>query len=199
MNNILKKVLVICSIFIFTQNLIANEQTDLKNYLLDRIDKVIIVIQNKNLPDVQRNNAIIDLLSSSFDFALMAKLSLGKKAWKKLQKEEKNKFTELYIKRMATSYSSKLDTYSNEIVEINKILQPKKNRIFFITDLVNDGEKLEIVYKFYKPKKQKKDKHSWLIYDVEILGVSILKTDKAQFKEFLQTKNIYDLMKILSK
>ena len=68
-----------------------------------------------------------------------------------------------------------------------------------MSDLVSDDEKLEIVYKFYKPKRQKESKHSWLIYDVEILGVSILKTDKAQFKEFLQTKSIYELMDLLAK
>ena len=57
---------------------------------------------------------------------------------------------------------------------------------------------MEIVYKFYKPKKPISGKDKWLIYDVEILGVSILKTDKAQFREFLQTKTIFELMKELS-
>ncbi len=199
MNSILKKILVICSMFIFTQNLIANEQIELKNYFLDKIDKVIIIIQNKELSIADKNDVIIDLLTSTFDFELMTKLALGKKTWKSLKKEKRAKFIELYIRKMATSYSSKLDTYNNEIIEIKEIHQPKPNRISLVTNFENNDEKLKIVYKFYKPKKQKENKHSWLIYDVEILGVSILKADKAQFREFLQTKSIDELMKILSK
>ncbi len=199
MSNIFKNFLFICSLFIFTQNLIANEQIEVKDNLLNKMDKIILIVKDKNLSTSSRNSKIIDLLTPTFDFELMAKLSLGKKAWKKLSAEDKRTFTQLYVKRMERSYSSKLDRYSDEKVKIKEIKQPKKNRIYLITDLVNDSKKLEIVYKYYKPKKQKVNKNSWLIYDVEILGVSILKTDKAQFREFLQTKNIYDLMEVIHK
>ncbi len=199
MGNIFKKLLFMFGIFIFTQSLIANEQVDVKNKLLSKIDKIIMIVQNENISTSKRNNKIIDLLTPTFDFELMAKLSLGKKAWKELSADDKKTFTRLYVKRMEKSYSSKLDKYSNEKVKVKEIKQPKKNRIHLITDLVNANQKLEIIYKYYKPKKPKKGKDDWLIYDVEILGVSILKTDKAQFKEFLQTKNIYALMKVISK
>ena len=68
-----------------------------------------------------------------------------------------------------------------------------------MTDLVSKEKKLEIVYKFHKPKEKVRTKENWLIYDVEILGVSILKTDIAQFKEFLHTKSITELMDVLAK
>jgi ABC-type transporter MlaC component len=64
---------------------------------------------------------------------------------------------------------------------------------------VSQTQKLEIAYKFHKPKVPLASKDKWLIYDVEILGVSILKTDMAQFKEFLQTKSMAELMDALEK
>ena len=73
-----------------------------------------------------------------------------------------------------------------------RLLEPQ--RLELVTNLISKDTKLEISYKFYKPKRLKMDKDSWLIYDVVILGVSILKTDKAQFREFLQTKTIKELM-----
>ena len=185
------------SLFIFTQSISANEQQDLKNHLLSKIDEVIIIVQDKSLSKSKRNNDIINVLKSTFDFEIMAKLSLGKNVWKQLSKEEQKRFTKLYVKRMEKSYSSKLDAYTNEKVEVKDIIQEKKSRIFFVTDLINGGEKLEITYKFYKPRKQVSTKHHWLIYDVEILGVSILKADNAQFKDFLKTKNIAELMEAL--
>lgn len=198
MKKIYKKILVLCATVLFGQSLIANEQMELKEHFLNKIKEVISVVEDKKLSKSARNSNIIKTLTPMFDFELMAKLSLGS-AWKDLKKEDKDKFVELYVERMKQSYSSKIDAYKDEKVEVKKIDQPQDGRIAFITDLVSKEEKLEIVYKFHKPKEKKGNKDSWLIYDVEILGVSILKTDIAQFKEFLQTKSIAELMDALAK
>ncbi len=196
--NFIKKVLIICSAVIFVQNLIASEQTQLKTNFLKKIDNVILTVEDNTLDKEQRNSKIVDILSPMVDFELMAKLSLGK-TWKTLNTQNKEKFIELYIKRMKQSYSSKIDSYKDEKVVVTKIDQPKSNRIALITNLVSNNTALEIVYKFYKPKKQKENKSDWLIYDLVILGVSVIKTDKMQFKEFLQTNNITKLMENLEK
>lgn len=200
-NRIWMKKIWISIIFIssiFTQSLAADEQTQLKKYFLNLIDEVTLIVEDKTLDKSARNLNIVNTITPTFDFELMAKLSLGK-TWKKISKPDRKKFIKLYVKRMEQSYSSKLDSYSGEKVEIKKLLKPKKNRIVLITDLVNKEKKLEIAYKFYKPKKEKAGKNTWLIYDVEISGISILKADKAQFKEFLRTKTIHKLMDILIK
>jgi len=197
MKRVFKNILLILSIFIFTQNIVADEQIKLKEHFLKKIDNIILVVQNNNLSKSQRNDEIINILEPTFDFELMAKLSLGK-TWKKLSNEDKTRFVTLYVERMKHSYSSKVDGYGGEKVKVIKINQAKSNRIALVTDIVGENESLEIVYKFYKPKKLKADKDSWLIYDAEIEGVSILKTDKAQFREFLKTKSISELMDAFS-
>lgn len=184
---------MIISLFIFAQHVLGNEQEVLKQHFLNKIDEVILIVENKTLDRETRNNNIVNLLTPVFDFELMAKLSLGK-TWRSLTQAQKAKFEKLYVERMKQSYSSKIDAYSNEKVEVTKINQPKSNRIELITNLINGKNKLEISYKFYKPSNMKKNKDTWLIYDVVILGVSILKTDKAQFQDFLQTKTIDQLM-----
>jgi len=199
MKRMVKSFLAIFSIFILSQNLVADEQIDLKNHLLSKISEIITVVENKTLTKGQRNLEITNEVRPMFDFELMAKLSLGKRAWKKLKIDERKQFTELYVKRMENSYSSKLDAYNGEKVEVKKIKQLKKNRITLVTDLVNGDNKFEVVYKFYKPKKQKESKDKWLIYDVEISGVSILKADQAQFREVLRKKTIYELMNSFTK
>ncbi|MDB2405526.1 ABC transporter substrate-binding protein [Arcobacteraceae bacterium] len=190
--------IVLLSAFVMTQSLGANEQIILKDHFLKKIDEVILIVQDKTLSTKKRNSDIVTALTPMFDFTLMAKLSLGK-TWKTLNNDDKNRFVTLYVERMKKSYSSKIDSYSDEKVEVTKINQPKANRISLVTNLVSKENKLEIVYKFYKPKRLKMDKDSWLIYDVVILGVSILKTDKAQFREFLQTRSITQLMDELDK
>ena len=130
MRNILKFFLLICGLFVFTQSLAANEQLELKSHFLNLVDKVVTVTEDQNLSKDRRNSKILEVLSPAFDFKLMAKLSLGKRAYKKLERSEKNRFTELYVIRMEKSYSSKLDSYSNEKVEVKEIKQPKKIEYF---------------------------------------------------------------------
>ena len=196
--SLIKKILIIFSIFIFIQNINANEQIELKENFLKKIDNVISIIIDKTLNKEQRTSKIVDTLTPTFDFELMAKLSLGKK-WRSLNKQDKEEFVKLYVKRMKQSYSSKIDGYKNQKVIVTKIKQPKSNRIALVTNVVNQKNPLEIIYKFYKPRKRKQNKDKWLIYDLIILGVSVIKTDKVQFKEYLQTNSITQLMDNLGK
>ena len=196
---ILKKIIIILlGIFIITQNLIASEEEELKEHFSQKLEIAINIVSDKKLSKDVRNSEVVKLLTPMFDFELMAKLSLGKGTWLKLTKEEKIKFVTLYVERMKNSYSSKLDSYNDEKIDIKNIVR-KKNRIILKTEVLTKEKNIEVVYKFYKPKKRKKEKDLWLMYDVEIIGISILKADKAQFKEFLRSKSIYDLMDALSK
>jgi len=192
------KILFIVSILGFFSNVVANEQDDLKAHFLEKLSDIIKIIENKQFIKDERNEKIVNELTPMFDFKLMAKLSLGKKEWMSLSKDEREKFVTLYVERMKNSYSSKIDSYENEEITITNVKR-KKSRILLATEIATAEKNLKVVYKFYKPKKRKKDKDTWLIYDVEIIGISILKADKAQFKEFLRTQTIEDLMEALAK
>lgn len=198
MRGLYKKILCSFLVVFMAQNADANEQGQLQNRFLKKIDEVVLIVEDKKLSKDVRNRNIVKALTPMFDFELMAKLSLGN-AWKELSAKDAKKFVDLYVERMKNSYSAKIDAYEGEKVEIKKIEQPKSDRIAFVTDLTGKENRLEIVYKFYKPKTKISGKDEWLIYDVEIMGVSILKTDRAQFREFLQTKSINELMDVLAK
>jgi phospholipid transport system substrate-binding protein len=180
------------------QSAYADEQQELKELFLQKIHSVAVIVQDKSITKDERNSQIVALLKPTIDFEIMAKLSLGSVAWAKLNKEQKTKFVDLYVERMKQSYSAKLDAYNGQEIEVTDIIQPKSNRIELVTNIANPENKLEISYKYYKPSQQEDGKDKWLIYDVTILGISILKTDRAQFSEFLQTKTIDELIAKLS-
>ena len=194
----MKKLFLVFGLLFLTNNLFANDQIKVQELFVQKIEEVTTIVSDKGLSKQDRNSQIVKTLEPIFDFEIMAKLSLGK-TWTKLTKEEKVKFIELYVERMKKSYSSKLDQYSGEKFEVVQLQQPKENRILLDTNLVATEKRFDVKYKFYKPKYPKENKNDWLIYDVEILGVSILKTDRAQFKEFLQTQTLSDLMAELAK
>ena len=64
----------------------------------------------------------------------------------------------------------------------------------------NKNNSFDVDFKFYKQNKdkdgniEKPAKNSWLIYDVLIKGVSIIKSDRAQFNSILNRGAVNNLM-----
>lgn len=190
----LKKLLFISTLLIFTTSIFAMTLTEIKPEMANKIDKVLMILKDSNLEKSKKAEEIINLMDSTFDYSLMSRLSLGK-AWKTLSTEEKNQFTELFTQKLKSSYVEKLDLYTDELVEILGTETIKKNRVRLKTQLIGKNEKYDINYKFYK----KRDENTWLIYDVDLIGVSIIQTYRKQFSGFLKEKSIDDLLSHLKK
>ncbi|MCK5110737.1 MAG: ABC transporter substrate-binding protein [Arcobacteraceae bacterium] len=186
----IKKILILAALIF---NLNATEVDDLNLTFTNKTNTVVDIVKCKLFTSEERNDKIIEAITPMFDFQLMAKLSLGKK-WKSLNETKQAEFIKLYVHRMKKSYSAKIDKYTDETIIINKITQIKKTRIVLNSSLISKDEKVEVIYKYHKPKKQIENKDKWLVYDVIIAGVSIVKTDKAQFKAVLRESSIETLM-----
>lgn len=173
------------------QGVAADDKADIKAMMKEKIGAVTTLIQDKSMPKELRDEQIKSLVTPLFDYALMGRLSLGKQQWKKLSKKERADFTHLFEARVTQSYMSKLDLYSDEVVVIDDALKVK-SRIHLPTHLMRKNEKRDILYKFYKSKK-----HGWLIYDVDILGVSLIQTYRTQFSGILKNDSFEVLLEKL--
>ena len=170
---------------------VADDITDVEKLLKPKVDQVISVLQDKALDQERKNGKIIDTIDSVFDFKLMARLTLGKKYWPGLSLDERRKFIDLFTQRIQDSYVEKMGFYTDETVVYEKPQKVKK-RIHVMTHLTSKTHQISILYKFYRSKK------GWLIYDLEIEGVSFIKTFQSQFDGFLKKGTFADLLKKLS-
>ena len=109
-----------------------------------------------------------------------------------MSEEKKEKFTELYVKLLKTSYLDKLSLYSDEKVIFESPTQVKK-KVHIPTVLISKDRKTSILYKLYKPA------GGWKVYDLEIQGVSIIRSYRSQFDQILQKGTIDDLIKKMEK
>jgi len=191
---VIKRLLFISTFLFFTSSIFAMTLTEIKPEMANKIDKVLMILKDSNLEKSKKAEEIINLMDSTFDYDLMSRLSLGK-TWKILSTEEKKQFTELFTQKLKSSYVEKLDLYTDELVEILGTETIKKNRVVLKTQLIGKNEKHDINYKFYK----KRDENAWLIYDVDLIGVSIIQTYRKQFSGFLKEKSINDLLSHLKK
>lgn len=174
--------------FIFAvQTAAAEDLSEAEKVLKASVNQVVAVLSDAKMPHDQKRTKVVDIINASFDFKLMAKLSLGKKYWTKLDAKQKEAFTALFIERFEDSYTDKLELFDNEKV----IFQPmivKKKKVQIPTFILSKGEKISMLYKMYRPKA------GWKVYDVEIEGVSLIQTYRSQYHQVLAQGTIDDLM-----
>ena len=169
----------------------ADEVIGVKKLAEQRINAVVNHIRDKSLDKQSRNEKILAIISPMFDFSQMAKLSMGKRNWSLMNPAQRQEFNDLFVMRLQESYLEKLDLYTDEDVVVDQA-QLVKKRIHVRSHLVAKDDKLEMIYKFYKKKNQ-----DWKVYDVEIMGVSIVQTYRSQFAGILKNQSIEDLLKKL--
>ncbi len=178
---------IFLGLLILSQPLMADDKRDAEEIVKGKLDAVFAVLQKKDLDQPARKKEIDEIVTPMFDFALMAKLSLGRKYWPNLPRDKKEKFTQLYIELLKTSYLDKLALYTDEKVIFEPPAQVKK-KVRIPTQLVSKDRKTSILYKLYKPA------DDWKVYDLEIQGVSIIRSYRSQFGEILQSGTIDDLL-----
>jgi phospholipid transport system substrate-binding protein len=177
----------VLSLLILSQTVIADDKGAAEEALKSKLEAVLLVLQKTEVEHEAKKKEIIEIVSPIFDFSLMAKLTLGRKFWPGLAKEKKERFTELFVKRLKETYLAKLTRYTNARIVYNAPIQVK-NKIYVPTELISKDNKISMLYKLYK------SKHNWKIYDIEIEGVSIVITYRSQCNQVLSSGTIDDLL-----
>lgn len=168
----------------------ADDLGDVEKMIEERIETVISALQDKTLDQQSKNEKVIRIVEPVFDFELMAKLSLGKKYWPDLSAAKRQEFIKVFTERLKDSYLEKLELYTDEKVAYEKPLRVK-GRIHMPTFLISKDNKYSMLYKLYKSDR------GWLIYDIEIEGVSVIQTYRSQFDGVLKNGAIDDLLEKL--
>jgi phospholipid transport system substrate-binding protein len=189
----MKTFLTIVAIAIFlSPSASAGDINTAQDFLQNNLNAVFEVLEKKDLEIQAKQKEIEAIVSPMFDFPLMAKLSLGKKHWTGLTPEKKDRFTELFIKRLRQLYLDKLTAYTDEKIIYGSAVEVNK-KVHIPTDIVSKGSKISMLYKLYA------SKSGWQIYDIEIQGVSLIRSYRSQFNEILKNGTFEDLIAKMEK
>lgn len=189
MKRLLYTVLIL---FISVQTGLTDDKNSAKKLLAGKLDLAIAVLQKKDMGQQEKDRQIIEIVTPIFDFPLMAKLSLGKKYWPGLSKEQKEKYTDLFVKRLEASYLEKLSLYTDETVVYKTPVQNER-KVEIPTEVISKDKKISMTYKLYK------SEQDWKIYDLEIEGISMIVTYRSQFDQILDKGTFDDLLLKLEK
>jgi len=170
----------------------SDDKSAAKELVMAKVDAALSVLQRKDLVQQEKNKQVVKIVEPIFDYNLMAKLTLGRKYWPGLSKKNREKFTDLFVARLKTSYIDKLSLYTDEKVVYDAPVQ-EGIKIQIPTSVISKNNRISMMYKLYK------SSNGWKIYDIEIEGVSLISTYRSQFYDILSKGTIDDLLLKLEK
>ena len=184
----MKKTLFALLLTLGALNLSALSLQNLQNVMQENIDKSREALKKEQDTD-KAAAQIIKIFDPIFDYELMAKLSLSKR-YNALTPAQKKEFNKAFEEQLKFSFTSKLGLYKDEDIKVTT-MERAKERIFLNSEMVINGEKRAIIFKFYDKK------GDWLIYDVDIVGISIIQTYRSQFADLLDKADFNTLLDTL--
>jgi len=186
-------ILIIATTFSYAN---ALKQNEIKEQMTKKIDSVLLVLEKKNLTIPQKGDEIIKIIDEVFDYELMARISLGKETWNSISEQKQKEFTKIFENKLKKSYIEKLELYNDQKVQIIALKPYNNTRLQLETQLVGKEGNYQINYNFYN---KAKDSEQWLIYDVDLVGVSIIQTYRQQFAGLLKEKSFDEMLVLLEK
>ena len=185
----MKKIILI--LLMTFSSLFALKEAQIKDSMSLKIDNVMKILEKKDLSNNQKGEEIIKILDEIFDYELMAKIALGKDAWNSITTQEQDDFTKTFEEKLKRSYIEKLELYNDQKIKIVDLIPYKKTRLQLQTQIIGKNEIFDINYNFYN---KEKNGDNWLIYDVDLLGVSIIQTYRQQFSGILEKMSFREML-----
>ncbi len=163
------------------------------------IDKVIAVLSDHSLKGqakkTERQAKLRAVADSFFDWRELSRRTVAE-SWNKYSPKQQDEFIASFSELLQKTYIRKLEKYNNEKVNYLKE-QVDGDRAFINTEVVMKDKKIPINYVMIKH-------GQWLVYDVVVEGVSLVKNYRSQFQKILSkdtpeglNKRIRDKIKAL--
>jgi len=151
------------------------------------VDQVVRILQDKSTPQLERRKQLLDLVSGRFDFADMARQTLGTH-WNQLSPDQRQQFVPLFTSFMEEAYLNKIEGYSGQPVQFIKQSSDGAGYAQVSTNVVQpDKQPIHIDYRL----KQAGD--GWRVYDVTVEDISITANYRNQFNRVINSQG-YDAL-----
>lgn len=164
-----------------------------KKFVQTNVETVLAILKNEKYSKEEQKEKVVEIADAMFDLPLMAKLALGRKYWPKFSEEERERFTALFVKTLKSSYADKIDLITDETVEFEEPVLKSKGKYEMTTNVVSKDKRYKMIYKITERKE------GWKIYDVEIEGISIVRSYGSQYDQFLNGHPIPALLEKMEK
>jgi len=155
-----------------------------QDQLKSAIDRVVSTLESPALKGegkvAERRAAVRKIADELFDFGEIARRALGR-YWQPLTEAQRTEFVGLFADLLERSYISKIELYGGEKIvysgdRVEGDLATVSTKI-----ITKNGTEVPVDYRLFK----KGDR--WMVYDVNIEGISLVSNYRTQFNKIIQT------------
>jgi len=147
------------------------------------INSVLEVLQQKELPDAEKKALVSGKVQEYLNISSMSQRTLGP-YWQSATQEQRQRFSELFIKVLEGTYLNRIGDYSGGEVQYLK-QRVKGDKAIIDTKIVTGDFVIPVQYKMIYVN------DSWQVFDVIIEGISLIRNYRASYGEIIR-KDGYD-------
>jgi phospholipid transport system substrate-binding protein len=155
------------------------EEAAVRAVIEGSVEKVLAVLKEKETPSEEKRGRVQKIVEPIIDLPLMGKLALGPANWSKLSEPQRKEYSKLFVQAIQDSYFEKLELFTDETVEYDKPTPAAGGKYQMPIYIMSKGQRYKLVYKLYR-------KEGWKIYDLEIEGISIVRSYGNQYDQIMQ-------------
>jgi phospholipid transport system substrate-binding protein len=158
------------------------------------VDQVLAVLQDPSLKpessQKERRDRLRQVIFARFDFAEMARRSLGPE-WRRRSPTEQQEFTNLFTDLLQESYIGTIESYSGEKVGYGRETQDHDNAEVQTTLLTKGDATYSINYRLRLVGKD------WKVYDVVVENISLVNNYRSQFNRVISRSSYEELVRTM--
>lgn len=155
------------------------------------VDRVMTILQDprSKSPDKrqERREQLSKVVSARFDFAEMARRSLGAE-WRRLKPSQQQEFVELFSDLLCDAYIADIDSYKGEKVIYKRETQEQQFAVVQTILISPEGTEYTVDYRLHLVGDE------WKVYDVVIENVSIVNNYRSQFARVIHRSSYEGLI-----
>jgi len=161
------------------------------------INHVVDILRDPRFEDPvlkqDQQKEIRKYIDKVFDFKGISRLAVGP-YWRRFAPEEKARFTKLFAELLSRSYISKIQgEFKNEEVVYLEEMSRSPDRSVVKTEIIRATMRIPVDYSM------RLRNGRWLVYDVKIEGVSLVRNYRSQFSKILLKSPPEALLKRIEK
>jgi phospholipid transport system substrate-binding protein len=158
------------------------------------VDKVLTIVRSSHATSKAQMEAqraqLVEVIYPRFDFAEMAKRSLGRH-WAGRTPEEQREFVTIFAAMLGRSYADNIESYTSQNV---LYIREREDQSYAEVDTKIVTEKrppVTINYKLHSVNKE------WKVYDLVIEDISVVNNYRSQFDRVIARSSFEELVRVM--
>lgn len=164
----------------------AGEPTDQLSSTVNTLSGMLASAPRAAMTSDELPERIAKLIFDRFDFAEMAKLSLGN-YWDRISEDERREFVEVFTTYILRAYKSTLNSYKGEKISYEREVRAG-DRAQVDTKVTGKDQTLFVDYKLHLLG------DNWKVYDIAVEQVSMTKNFHSQFNRVIAESSFKGLI-----